>query len=86
MADLSNLARQAESRDMFVAHRIAAYQQAHGLDDLALAAELGCEIADLTHLRLCSLPRSDHFQEDLRRIASHTHVDATKLAQILSVA
>lgn len=87
MADLSNLARQAESREMFVAHRLAAYQQSHDLDDLALAAALGCEVADLPHLRLCAVPHPDRFQEEVALIATHTHVtNIARLSQILSVA
>jgi len=82
MAELSNLARQAESRNAFVASKLAAYQQAHGLDDAALAAQLGCGLADLTHLRLRALPHPDRFQSEV----AHTHVNATKLTQIFSVA
>ncbi|EFH80256.1 hypothetical protein [Ktedonobacter racemifer] len=72
MADLSNLARQAASRPKFVAHMIAAYQQEKHLDDAALVAQLGCSLDDLIHLRLCTLPRPDHFQEDIERIANPT--------------
>jgi hypothetical protein len=87
MAELSNLAHQAETREMFVAYRLAAYQQARGLDDLALTAELGCEVADLPHLRLCTVPHPDRFQEEVALIATHTHVtNIASLSQILSVA
>lgn len=83
---LSRLARQAESRSEFVASRVAAYQEANGLDDIALAALLGCGQASLVHLRLCFLPRSDHFQEDVQVIANHVHADPVKLAEVLSEA
>ncbi len=75
MADLSNLARQAATKPEFVAHRIAAYQQEKHLDDAALAAQLGCSLDNLTHLRLCTLPRPDHVQEDTERIAIHVLVN-----------
>lgn len=83
MADLSNLARLAASKPEFVAHRLAAYQQQMQCDDTDLAAQLGCSLEDLTHLRLCTLPRSDHFQEDIERIATHVHAKADELTKIL---
>ncbi len=61
-----------------------AYQQAHTLDDLHLAQLLQCNVADLVHLRLCQLPRTDHFDQDLARIAEHVHADAAILAQVLT--
>ena len=83
MADLSNLARQAASKPEFVAHRLAAYQQAKNLDDADLAKQLGCSLDDLTHVRLCMLPRLDHFDGDVERIANHVHAKADELAMIL---
>jgi hypothetical protein len=83
VADLSNLARQAASKPEFVASRLAAYQQVNTLEDATLAKQLGCSLDDLTHLRLCALPRPGHFEEDVERIAKHVHADATVLTQIL---
>ncbi len=83
MADLSHLARQAASKPEFVASHLAAYQQAKYLDDAALVDQLGCELSDLTHLRLCMAPRDEHFQEDVERIANHVHANAKVLAQVL---
>ncbi len=83
MADLSRLARQAASKPEFVAFKLAAYQQAKNLDDATLANQLGCSFDDLTHLRLCMLPRLDHFEEDVERIATHVHANAVALAQVL---
>jgi hypothetical protein len=83
MADLSHLARQAASKPEFVASQLAVYQQTKNLDDAALANQLGCSLDDLPHLRLCMLPRLNHFEEDVERIASHIHADAVVLAQIL---
>jgi len=83
MADLSKLARQAASKPEFVAQRLAAYQQAKNFADAALAKQLGCSLDDLTHFRLCTRPRLDHFEEDVERIANHVHANAVVLAQIL---
>ncbi len=83
MADLSHLARQAASKPEFVASKLAAYQRAKSLDDAALANQLGCSLDDLPHLRLCMLPRLDHFEENVERIASHVHANAVVLAQVL---
>ena len=47
---LSNLARMAENRDGFIAGPLAAYQQAHNLDDHGLAEILHCSAEDITHL------------------------------------
>jgi len=74
----------AEARAGFIAGPLAAYQQAHTLDDLHLAQLLQCNVADLVHLRLCQLPRTDHFDQDLARIAEHVHADAAILAQVLT--
>ena len=76
MADLSNLARQAAGKPEFIAHRLSAYQQETHLDDVALASQLGCSLDDLTHLRLCAIPRPGHLQDDITRIATHVHVNA----------
>lgn len=84
MAELSNLARQAEGRSGFIAGLVARYQQSHNLGDQGLADLLHCSLDDLIHLKLCALPRQDHFQEDLVRIAEHVHANAGELARVLS--
>lgn len=83
MADLSHLANQAASRPEFIASQLAAYQQEKHLDDASLAAQLGCSLDDLTHLRLCARPRLDHFDEDVTRIAQHVHANRATLAHLL---
>jgi hypothetical protein len=72
--ELFHLANQAAARPGFVAHKLAEYQQAKQIDDAALAKLLGCTLDDLTHLRLCSVPRTEAFEEDTATIAAHTHV------------
>src|SRR5215813_11740132 len=47
------LADRVSSNPLFLASVLAAYQQRHGLDDVALAAVLGCSLDVLTGLRLC---------------------------------
>jgi hypothetical protein len=65
-------------------HRIPKFtQQAKNLGDAALANQLGCSLDDLIHLRVCMLPRLDHFEEDVERIAEHVHADVVVLAQVL---
>jgi len=83
MADLSHLAHQAGSKPEFVAQRLAAYQQAKNLDDAALVDQLGCSLDDLTHFRLCMLPRLNHFEEDVERIATHVHAKPDMLTKVL---
>ena len=81
---LSRLAHMAEAHAGFIAGPLANYQRAHTLDDHGLAQLLHCSVDDLTHLKLCQLPRPDHFDQDLARIAEHVHADAAILAQVLN--
>ncbi|SRR6266568_8353808 len=81
---LSHLARMAEARAGFIAGPLSNYQRAHALDDHGLAQLLHCTVDGLTHLKLCQLPRPDHFDLDLARIAEHVHADAAILAQVLT--
>ena len=81
---LSHLARMAEARAGFIAGPLAAYQRAHVLDDHALAEWLHCSVEDLTHLKLCQLPRLNYYERDVARIAAHVHADAAELAQVLN--
>ncbi len=69
---------------MLLAAVLTTYQEQYRLDDTALAAQIGCSPEDVTHLKLCDVPRPDHFEEDIRRIADHVHADAALLMQILS--
>ena len=43
----------ARPTPFFPASLLTSYQQRHGLDDVALAAVLGCSLDVLTDLRLC---------------------------------
>ena len=77
------LVRLAEKRGVLLASVLAAYQQRHQLSDAQLSEQLHCTPDNLTHLKLCEVPRSDHFQEDVQRIANHIHVSAEDLTRIL---
>jgi hypothetical protein len=67
-----SLARRASKDDFFLGHALASFATRHGLDDVALAAQLGCSAAVLTSLRLCGRPGAaapDHTAEqDVRDI------------------
>ncbi len=81
---LSHLAQMAEARAGFIAGPLAVYQRTRALDDHALAELLHCSIEDLTHLKLCQLPRPNYYEWDIARIAAHVHADAAELAQVLN--
>ena len=53
---LVRLAAQARTNPYFFGSVLAAYQRRHQLDDAGLAVRLGCDVAVLTHLRLCRRP------------------------------
>lgn len=81
---LSHLAHMAEARACFIAGKLASFQRAHNLDDHGLAEQLHCSTKDLIHLKLCRLPRPDHFDQDLAHIAEHVHADVAQLSQMLN--
>jgi len=68
---LPNLARLAARRDVLLAAVLERYQAQHQLDDAALAAQIGCSMEHLTHLKLCEVPRPNCFDADVAQIATH---------------
>ncbi|HYH63642.1 MAG TPA: hypothetical protein VD866_02985 [Urbifossiella sp.] len=68
-AALDHLAERVKSDPWFLAHPLAEYARSAGLDDVALAAKLGCAVADLTAVRLCRAPQPDTFRADLTVVA-----------------
>lgn len=62
---------------------LAEYQSRSGLDDAALATELGLDIEGLARLRLCRPPRDDSFAADLESIAARTGASALHLARLV---
>jgi hypothetical protein len=77
------LVRLAVEKGVLLASVLARYQQEHHIDDAQLSHRLDCTPDSLIHLKLCEVPRPDHFQEDIERIANHVHVKADELAKIL---
>jgi hypothetical protein len=71
----------------FFASTVAAYQRRHNLEDMALAALLGCTPDVLTHLRLCRRPGAappDWTAEaDILAIVGRFGCDAVALQRVL---
>src|SRR5215216_1154759 len=70
----------------FLGAVLAEYQARLGLDDAALAAELGCAEAHLADLALCRPPRAERFRADLEQIAGRLGLDPLPLARVLRLA
>jgi hypothetical protein len=77
------LVRLAVEKGVLLASVLARYQQEHHIDDAQLSHRLDCTLDSLIHLKLCEVPRPDHFQEDVQRIADHVQANAVVLAQVL---
>lgn len=78
------LVRLAVERGVLLASLLQRYQLRYHLNDAHFSEHLHCTMDNLIHLKLCDLPRSDHFQEDIERIAEHTHGDVVALTRILN--
>ena len=70
----------------FLGAVLAEYQARLGLDDAALAAELGCAEEHLADLALCRPPRAGRFRADLEQIAGRLGLDPLPLARLLRLA
>ncbi|AMV26051.1 hypothetical protein VT84_16755 [Gemmata sp. SH-PL17] len=82
------LAERASARPFFLGFRLAEFAARESLDDAALAAQLGCDVATLAHVRMCRAPRTESsavFGEDVTCVATkfglnvRALADATKL-------
>ena len=75
----------ADTERFFLASALAAFAQARGWDDAALAAHLGCPVGALTDLRLCRAPREDAagFREDLEAVVARFPADVVRLAEVV---
>jgi hypothetical protein len=82
-AALDHLAARVGTDPLFLANALAEYARSEELDDDGLAAALGCVRTDLTRLRLCGAPRSDHFRADVDAIAIHFGIDPNALTAIV---
>jgi hypothetical protein len=87
---LRRLAERACGDPWFFGWALAAYQQRHGLDDAALAAELGCVPDVLVMLRLCRRPGTAEpgrrLEGDIDEIVRRFAVDPAVLARIVKEA
>ncbi len=79
---LQHLANRVASDPFFLAHPLAEFARSEQLDDVALAARLGCRVEDLPLIRLCRAPRPDPhgFRDDLTAIAGQFGLDPAALA------
>ncbi len=87
---LRRLAGRACGDPWFLGWALAAYQRRRGLDDAALAAELGCVPDVLVLLRLCRRPGTGEpgrtLQGDVEEIARRFAVEPAVLARIVKEA
>src|SRR5581483_9178236 len=81
-------AERAAERPFFLASPVLTYARAEGLDDIGLAAELGCDVASLPALLLCRRPTGEGrvFRAEVEAIARRFGVSAARLGQILRTA
>jgi hypothetical protein len=89
--NLRRLAERASRDPWFLGHALAAYQQKHGLDDAALARELGAnDTAVVVALRLCRRPGAAEpnwtMEEDVEEIARRFGINPAALARIIGEA
>ena len=77
------LAERASARPFFLGFRLAEFAARESLDDAALAARLGCDVATLAHVRLCRAPRLEtntEFREDVICVATKFGLNVRALA------
>jgi len=77
---LEHMARRVADDPFFLACPLLTFAKSEGLDDAALAARLGCAVADLTRLRLCRAPRAAEFRADVTTVATAFGIDPNVLA------
>lgn len=77
---IESLAARVRDDPFFLAPVLACYAESAGLDDDALARDLGCAKETLNHLRVCRPPRDGFFRQDVERVAGHLGVDFDRLA------
>jgi hypothetical protein len=82
---LEALARRVEKDPLFLAGLLVEYAGSESLDDIGLAAALGCEPEALTAIRLCRAPRPDRagFRQDVDEIAARFGLDADRLTAVV---
>lgn len=85
---LRRAAERAAGRPFFLASALLPYARAEGLDDDALAEQLGCPPGELPAILLCRRPSGEGsmFRADVKAIADRFRLDATRLARMLRAA
>lgn len=79
------LSRRVEDDPTFLASVLAEYAVSEKLNDVGLAAALGCSRENLTLVRLCRVPRSDPagLRADTAELAAAYGVDPLRLISVL---
>ena len=82
---LRRAAERAAQRPFYLASSLLAYARAERLDDDALAAQAGCDLASLPLLLLCRRPSGGGavFRADVEAIAARFALDAVRLARLI---
>jgi hypothetical protein len=82
---LEHMARRVADAPDFLACALAEFARSEKLEDNNLATRLGCTLENLTHLRLCRMPRSEPglFWQDVEQIAGRYSADAEILAEVV---
>ncbi len=91
MADhelLRRAAERARRRPFYLAAVLLDWAESEGMDDTALAARLGCSVADLPGVLLCRRPEGTGptFRKDVERIADRFGLDPLRLAEAIRYA
>ena len=82
---LAALAERLQGDQEYMAYALCAYQHHTGLDDEALARELGTSLEMIVRLALCKRPdvKSASFGKDLRELSDYTLADEKALSQVI---
>ncbi|VTR93589.1 unnamed protein product [Gemmata massiliana] len=78
------LAARASIDPFFLGFRLAEFAARESLNDAALAARLGCDVATLAHVRMCRAPRTEStavFGEDVTCVATKFGLNVKALAE-----
>ena len=77
------MAERARRESCFFGFLLEQFARAESLDDAALAAQLGCDTAQLVDLRLCGAPRPETLVTDVREVAEGLQLDAGRLLAVV---
>jgi len=82
---LKSLANRLRENPRFMAHTLSQYQKLKGLDDNALAVELGAIPEMVVRLALCQKPEQSNinYEEQIRELSDFTLIDEANLEQVM---